>query len=166
MNTKIRIRTVTWPQLKLSIEYLSSRQVSCRSCRTAAQTRCSRRGARRRTAIQLDWPYRPAAPREATEDHRDRRTPLKFLACKRAHVPNPWPHLSHDGVDILCKDDALEERLPLDPVLWCRPNQNNQHGLTGHKHLKHTGDYSHTDLLRDWRLSSQLLQLPKEDLFL
>lgn len=46
----------------------SGRQVSCRSCPRAARTRCSQPAARRRTAIQLSWPYRRAAWWETTEE--------------------------------------------------------------------------------------------------
>lgn len=57
------------------------------------------------------------------------------------------PHLRHYGVDVLGEGDLLEELLlpgrdvallRLDVVLRCRSNQDNQHGLTGHVHLKHT----------------------------
>lgn len=35
--------------------------------------------------------------------------------------------------------------LLLCPVLWCVPDQDDQHGLTGHVHLEHTAHFLSTD---------------------
>ncbi len=115
-------------------------------------------------------------------EHRDRPRfssfvrRLQFHSCKWSHA-NQRPrlaksenacelwltHLGDYGVNILCEDDMLDELLRagwdtvllLDPVLWSRSNQYNQHGLTGHVHLKHTDPHS-TSLLRDTSITSNI----------
>lgn len=58
------------------VSHPSGRRVSYRSCQRAVQRRCSRPEARRKTATQLDWPYKPAAGWETTVGHKDKQKPL------------------------------------------------------------------------------------------
>lgn len=70
-----------------SVSNPSGRRVSCRSCQRAAQRRCSRPEARRRTAIRRDWPYRPAAWWETTGEHKDKaETTYIFVSFTQAET--------------------------------------------------------------------------------
>lgn len=66
---------------------------------------------------------------------------LSFTDAKSENA-RELPHLGHYGVGVLCKGNELPLAAAdavqlLDPVLRRGSNQNDQHGLTGHVHLKH-----------------------------